>query len=294
MDNVIVSAVTKSLWEFPLKHFCIVQFKYFLVRIWNPNGVALHTTLCLTAPSAGVFLLITCSGWIHQWQLGCDWLLQEEAAMTHWMLHRVSSTASAASKPPSSSLSFSLSLFSPTLPLLLSLPSLLSISLPFPLHRTDAGPLGLTAAEDIHTLPGIAAAAAAASGLVGVLRPVSLPPAAQARHHVLLWSPLWSIWELCVCLWEQGPGKWAERTTTPWEYLLPLPALRRISLTVDIFTLTCSLSCNRFCMFNVIFMISVCLLELLVVSLYSSAKGFALVLTCVCTCVSLLMSVLNV
>lgn len=38
------------------------------------------------------------------------------------------------------------------------------------------------------TAAGIAAAATAAGGLVGVLRPVSLLIAAQARHRILLWS----------------------------------------------------------------------------------------------------------
>lgn len=50
--------------------------------------------------------------------------------MTQWMLHRISSTASAGNGPLSSLLSLSPTLFSPPVPLILSPPPLLSLLCP--------------------------------------------------------------------------------------------------------------------------------------------------------------------
>lgn len=119
--------------------------------------------------------------------------------MTHWMLHRISSTASAASRSPSSSLSLSVSLFSPALPLLLSPPSLLSLFSPFsfPTGR-HADLLGLTAEEDVHTTRN----SSSSSRRTGKCAEACFPPSCSTGKTSR--SPLISakdyLFEKCVCV----------------------------------------------------------------------------------------------
>lgn len=144
-----------------------------------------------TAPSAGLSYLSTiCSGWIQEWQVWCDWLLQEEAAMTQWMLHRISSTASAGSGPSSSLLSPSPSLFSPPVPLILTPPPLLSLLCP----SSSSSSSSTTDRESSSNSIG--------SRRTGRCAEAWLPPAVQARRRVLLWSLSRTIYlrRVCVCV----------------------------------------------------------------------------------------------
>lgn len=123
-----------KLWDCQITLFCLEKHKAIRKLVclhYIPFKATPWCNSSLTAPSAGLFYPLTiCSGWLHEWQLCCDWLFQEEAAMTQWMLHRISSTASAGNGPLSSLLSLSPSLFSPPVPLILSPPPLLSLLCP--------------------------------------------------------------------------------------------------------------------------------------------------------------------
>lgn len=149
-------------------------------------------------------------------------------------------------------------------------------SLPSPLPLT--GLLKHTAAEDVHTPTGIAAAAA--GGLVGVLRPVSLPPAAQARHCVLLCSPSRTIClrSVCVCVLVRA-GIWkVGREGYHTLGALPLPKQHRVNVAMDIFIVTSCSYCTCFCLNTQGFILCISLLELIFAfpSLCSSGICFSI------------------
>lgn len=115
--------------------------------------------------------------------------------MTQWMLHRISSTASAGSGPPSSSLS--LSLFSPPLPLLFSPPPLLSLLSPFS-SPSDRLAQAHCSRGRTHTNRN----SSSSSRRTGRCAEACLPPSCSTGKT--LRSPLLSVkdylFEKCVCM----------------------------------------------------------------------------------------------